>query len=60
MCERATQHSRSIRCGCEKDGNNRRTFIAKVVKSVFVVFVTRGQDILYSGVALGGTMGVGC
>ena len=60
MCERAAQRSRSICCGCEKDGNNRRTFIAKVVKSVLVVFVTRGQDILYSGVALGGTMGVGC
>ena len=48
MCERAAHRSRSIRCCCEKDGNNRRTFSAKVVKSVFVVFATRWHDILYS------------
>jgi len=48
VCERAAQHLRSICCGCEKDGNNHWTFTAKVVKSVFVVFVTRGNDILYS------------
>ena len=46
--ERTAQRSRSICCGCEKDGNNRRTFTVKVVKSVFVVFATRGHDILYS------------
>ena len=46
--ERAAQRSRSICCGCEKDGNNRRTFTAKIVKSVFVVFATRGHNILYS------------
>ena len=46
--ERAAQGSRLICCGCEKDGNNRQTFTTKVVKSVFVVFATRGHDILYS------------
>ena len=39
---------RSISCGCEKDGNNRWTFTTKVVKTVFVLFATRGHDILYS------------
>ena len=49
MCERAAQRStRLICCGCEKDRNNRRTFTTKVVKSVFVLFATRGRDILYS------------
>ena len=46
--ERAAQGSRLICCGCEKDGNNCRKFTAKVVKSVFVGFATRGHDILYS------------
>ena len=48
VCERAAQRSRSICCGCEKDGNNRRTFTTKVIESVFVLFATRGHDILYS------------
>jgi len=48
VCERAPQRSRSICCGCDKDGNNRRTFTAKVFKSVFVLFATRGHGILYS------------
>ena len=48
VCERAAQRSRSICCGCEKDRNNHWTFTMEVVKSVFVVFATRGHDILYS------------
>jgi len=48
VCERAAQRSRSVCCGFEKDGNNCRTFTMKVVKSVFVLYATRGHDILYS------------
>ena len=36
MCERDAQRSRSVCCGCEKDGNNRRTSTTKVIKSVLV------------------------
>ena len=32
----------------EKNGNHHRTFIMKVVKSVFTLFATSGHDILYS------------
>ena len=43
VCERATQCSGLICCGCKKDGNNRQTFIVKVVKSVFVVLRQGGK-----------------
>jgi len=33
----------------KKNGNNHQKFTTKVVKSVFVLFAARGQDILYSG-----------
>jgi len=48
--ERAAQHSRSICCDCEKEkkGHNHETFTMKVVKSVFILLVTRGYDVLYS------------
>jgi len=49
VCERVAQRSRSVCCGCEKGGNNRWTFTTKVIKSVFVVFATRGHDILHGG-----------
>jgi len=32
----------------KKNGNNRETFTTKVVRSVFVLLVTRGHDILYN------------
>ena len=48
MRERATQRSRSICHGCEKTRNNHGTFSTKVVKSVFVLLVMRGHDMLYS------------
>jgi len=42
--------SRSICCDCEKEknGNNHGTFTTKVVKSVFILLVTRGYNVLYS------------
>jgi len=48
VCERATQHSRSLCCDCEKVGNNHGTFTTKVVESVFILLGARGHDILYS------------
>jgi len=48
VCERASQCSRSICCGCEKNENNHWTFTRKVAKSVFILFATRGHGILYS------------
>ena len=48
VCERAAQHSRSVCSGCEKNGNNHWSFTAEIVKGVFILFATRGHDILHS------------